>query len=42
MEANGFVEWTVQRQEDRPNMPCASVAYDITEATVMIAPISSP
>lgn len=42
LDAHGLADWTVTRQPDHPNRPCASVAYDTEHQVVVLVPNPPP
>lgn len=38
----GLDQWTIQRQQNQPDSPCASVSYDIPGTSVILSPIPLP
>lgn len=41
LDRSGLTDWSIRRQPDQPNRPCASVIYDVPGTTVIVVPIPS-
>ncbi len=42
LNAHGLADWTITRQPDHPDRPCASVAYDTEHQVVVLVPNPPP